>query len=110
MSVGENIKKARIEAGLTQLQLAEKINTVYQQIGYWESGRREPRLAQISRIACALGVSMDYLIERNMEYDSPRFPFNSVHAKLESLPEADKKVIESMIDRLVALGSNSNAP
>jgi transcriptional regulator with XRE-family HTH domain len=61
MAVGDNIKKARLKAGLTQQELAGKLGLSHQAIGGWESGYREPRLSQIGEIASLFGVTIDSL-------------------------------------------------
>lgn len=57
MSTGERIKAARIAAHMTQADLAEILGVAYQNIGQWESGKRNPKIDTIFKIAEALGVS-----------------------------------------------------
>ena len=40
--IGKYIKTARIKAGLTQVELAQKLGIPYQSIGQWERGKRKP--------------------------------------------------------------------
>lgn len=56
MSIAEKIRNARIAAGFTQMELAEKIGVSWRQLQHWESGRRNPKLETIKKIAYALGV------------------------------------------------------
>ncbi len=60
VKVGENIRKARTKAGITQLALAHKMGYEGDDAGAYisrvESGQQEPRLETLSRIAEALGV------------------------------------------------------
>lgn len=56
VNVGKNIRAARRNAGLTQSQLAEKINVPYQSIGQWERGTRNPKYETLEKIAAALNV------------------------------------------------------
>ncbi len=60
MTAGERIKKVRKDAGLTQAQLAEKLNIPYQSIGQWERNIRKPKTATLAKIATALGLDCDY--------------------------------------------------
>lgn len=57
MSIGENIKKYRNEKGLTQEQLADKLNLSIHSVRKWEQGERRPRPGTIKRIAQILEVS-----------------------------------------------------
>lgn len=55
-TVGQRIKAARKAAGLTQQELGEKIGSPDITIRQWESGKREPNLRMIYKVASALGV------------------------------------------------------
>lgn len=61
--VGENIKKYREEAGLTQAELAEKIGYDRTLILRWEQGTREPFASQVRAIANVLNVDVAKLYE-----------------------------------------------
>lgn len=50
------IAAARIAAGITQAQLAEKLGVIQQQIARWETGESEPRTSTLKKIGEALGV------------------------------------------------------
>jgi transcriptional regulator with XRE-family HTH domain len=64
--IGPNIKRLREDAGITQLDLAHKLGFVGPEAGAYisrvESGLVEPRVSTLSRIAKALGASMDDLL------------------------------------------------
>ena len=57
MTIGEMLKKARLDAGLTQKQLAEKCEMADSAIRKYESGRIVPKIKTITKIASALGMS-----------------------------------------------------
>ncbi len=57
MTIGQRIKEARKVAGLTQRELAEKAGTATGTIQQYELGKRQPRIEQLRRIACALSTS-----------------------------------------------------
>lgn len=60
--LGEHLKIARKQKGLTQNQLASLIGVQRSVISKYESGLIEPSIAQIERIADALGVSLETLL------------------------------------------------
>ena len=62
MPIGEKIKAARIAARMTQADLAKILGVAYQNIGQWESGKRNPKLDTIIKIAEALGVRIEDLM------------------------------------------------
>lgn len=55
--VGENIRRLRQAARMTQKQLADKIGVALVTIQQYESGRRRPRVAQLQRLAEVFGMS-----------------------------------------------------
>jgi transcriptional regulator with XRE-family HTH domain len=59
-TVGERVRRLRVEKGLTQSVLSSPGLTAAQ-ISRIESGKRQPSLRAIRRIARKLGVSLDYL-------------------------------------------------
>ncbi len=60
-SIGKRIKFARKNAGLTQTELAEKLGISYQGIAQWETGKRNPKIESLQKIANALSISVEEL-------------------------------------------------
>ena len=52
-----NLRNYREAAGLTQLQVAERLGITKSTYCNYESGKREPDVAKIKKIAKALGIS-----------------------------------------------------
>lgn len=69
MTVGENIRRLRKEKGLTQKQLGELCGINEVQIRRYELGGKNsnPKIETIRKIANALGVYMNELLEGNWE-------------------------------------------
>lgn len=61
----DNIKKARLDAGLTQLEVAEKLGVAQAQYARWENGGRNPKDDTVKKLSEIFGVSLDYLKGRN---------------------------------------------
>lgn len=57
MTIGESIKRVRIQKGMTQKQLGELLGVSLQTVSAYESGRRRPKMETLGRFADALGVS-----------------------------------------------------
>ncbi len=55
---GSMIKRLREDRGMTQLQLAEKLNVSDKAISKWETGRGYPDISLIEPLAASLGVSV----------------------------------------------------
>ena len=62
MSLGKTIAKLRVRKGLTQAQLAEKIEMAAAHINRLEHDRMKPRPKTLERIAEALSVSKEDLM------------------------------------------------
>lgn len=55
---GPMIKRLRESRGMTQLQLAEKLNVSDKAISKWETGRGYPDISLLEPLAASLGVSV----------------------------------------------------
>ena len=63
--LSENIKKHRLKLGISQDALARKADIPYSTLIKIESGNRsDPRISTLSKIADALDVSIDKLMDR----------------------------------------------
>lgn len=56
MTTGQRIRDARKKAGMTQMELAQKLNIPFQSISQWERDLRNPKFDTIQRIADALAI------------------------------------------------------
>jgi len=60
-ALGEAVRRLRLEAGLSQEQLAERVGTDLTQIGGIERGVRNPSYTTLVRLAVALETSVGEL-------------------------------------------------
>jgi transcriptional regulator with XRE-family HTH domain len=60
-SLGERIRKAREDLGLSQQQFAELLDVDRKTVGNWESGRNQPRYGDLMLIASVADVSLEWL-------------------------------------------------
>lgn len=58
------LKEIRKNRGISQLKLALDLNTNQNTISRYETGKREPGLIELIKIADYFDVSVDYLLER----------------------------------------------
>ena len=63
------LKEIRKAKGISQLKLAMDLNTNQNTISRYETGEREPGIAELIRIADYFHISVDYLLERT---DNPK--------------------------------------
>ena len=63
MTLGEKIKKARKEHGLSQEQFAEKLCVSRSAVAKWETDKGTPDIENLKAISSLLNVSIDYLLD-----------------------------------------------
>lgn len=78
MTLGEKIKEARKQCGLSQEQLAEKMAVSRSAVAKWESNNGLPDVDNLKALATLLNVSIDYLLDNGEPIDSGviREPYN----------------------------------
>ena len=59
-----NIKNFRLQKGLKQQELAQKLSITQRKVSYWENGKVEPDLDMLWEIADFFEISIDELIGR----------------------------------------------
>ncbi len=60
--IAENIVQLRRAGGMTQIELAEKLNYSDKAVSKWERGESVPDISVLKSIADLFGVTVDYLI------------------------------------------------
>ncbi|MBQ8894544.1 MAG: helix-turn-helix domain-containing protein [Clostridia bacterium] len=63
MTLGEKIKEARKQCGLSQEQLAEKMAVSRSAVAKWEANNGLPDVDNLKALAQLLNVSVDYLLD-----------------------------------------------
>ena len=61
--ISQNIVALRRESGMTQIELAEKLNYSDKAVSKWERGESIPDITVLKAIADLFGVTVDYLIK-----------------------------------------------
>lgn len=72
LQIHEKIKQARLSAGLTEGELAEKIGIKRSTYQYWETST--PGVDNIKRVAKALGKNQDYFFVNDEDFVSKDEP------------------------------------
>lgn len=62
MEFKERLRNLRKEKQLTQVRLSDMLNYGYTAIANYESGRNEPSITDLKKIAAIFDVSLDYLL------------------------------------------------
>ena len=96
MTIGEKIKNARMENGLTQEELASKMMVSRQAITKWEADKGIPDVSNLKLLAQLLNVSVDYLLDDGWKID-----VNVIHEMID-LSKYGKAVIKKKLtDKLM---------
>lgn len=88
----------RSERGLTQEDLSKALQITRSSISHYESGRREPDMATLDRMAKYFDCSVDYLIGRT-PIRTWIHPTDS-YSLLEGLDECDANYVIQLVERL----------
>ena len=62
MTLGEKLTQARKTAGLTQADVAAKLNVSRQAVSRWESGQSKPSTEKLLALGDLYGISLDQLL------------------------------------------------
>ena len=76
MKLGEKIASQRRKLGLSQEELASRLNVTRQAVSKWETGTSVPELETLVALAKVFGVTTDYLlsVEEPQETTAPADP------------------------------------
>lgn len=61
--LGEQIRKLRLAAGISQVELANKLNVSKQSISNWENNNIMPSIDMLKRICTFFSCSADFMLE-----------------------------------------------
>jgi len=88
MNIGENIKRCRLEKGMTQEQLANIVGVSNQAVSKWECDGSIPDGLLFVPIADALGVTTDNLFGRETTYEKDIY--HGIIKLLENTPDENR--------------------
>ena len=79
---GRRVAILRKEKGLTQIELAQKLNVSNKAISRWETGEGYPEITILTSLARELGVTVDELLSDTLkEEDLEESPFNNANSE-----------------------------
>lgn len=73
MDFGKNLQVLRKMAGMTQEQLAGKLNVSRQTISKWELGEILPEIEKLLELCKTFNCSLDQMLREKMDYSSERY-------------------------------------
>src|SRR6266496_4338869 len=94
MTAAQIIREARLKAGLTQTELAERLGRERAQVARWEIGGQEPSFENLQSVVEACGFSLRIEIAEREETPA-------LDSELgESLPQAPQQRVQALLERL----------
>ncbi len=94
MTGAQIIREARLKAGMTQTELADRLGRDRAQVARWETGGQEPSFENLRAVVEACGFVLEVEIAERDE--TPRFD-----AELErSLLQAPQQRVQALLDEL----------
>lgn len=107
MSIGEKIKYYRKQKGMTQQELAASVGVANTTITGYEKGNREPNAPMIIKIARALGVTGDDLLDLDIKEKTPAEISEDlldaeIIERLTSLTEEELAKVDAFVQGLLA--------
>lgn len=90
INIGKKLQAVRDKLGLTQKQVSEYLGINSAQLSYYETGKREIGLADLSRLAQLYGYSIEYFVKNDSDMDVSDI---SLAFKAGEINDEDMKVI-----------------
>ena len=98
--IGANVRRIRIEKGLTQERLAEEAELSLTAVQKVETGQSGLRLETLIRIALALGVSLDILTDIGEDGEGRRFQQEAAYLLIKDKTVNEIKYAIAVVDSI----------
>ncbi len=92
VETGERIRKVREHLGLSQMQLAEKINFGRSYVSKVELGLRIPSIDFLMEVSDFAGITLDYLIAGKRNEKQINQVKKEIHSLIDALYSLEKKL------------------
>ena len=90
MILADKIINLRKKSGMSQEELAEKMNVSRQAVSKWESAQSIPELEKILQLGRIFGVTTDYLLKDEIELEEFSGEGESDKVRVVTLAEANE--------------------
>lgn len=83
MTIGENMKMARLRKWVTQKELSERSGVHVNSIGAYERGKSTPTVETACKLAKALGMTLDEYVNGSKLENREKMCYNKVHRNID---------------------------
>lgn len=100
MTIGERIAQLRKSRSMSQFQLAKTLNIATSTLGMYETNKRKPNMEMLEKLADFFGVSIDYLLGREIsdksDIDLDKTIDNAMSFDGKPVTEHDRKMMKQL--------------
>lgn len=100
MTIGERIAQLRKSRSMSQFQLAKTLNIATSTLGMYETNKRKPNMEMLEKLADFFGVSIDYLLGREIsdksDIDLDKAIDNAMSFDGKPVTEHDRKMMKQL--------------
>lgn len=100
---GERLLKLRLEAGISQRELADLIGEPQQNVAYWEQSEKPPRSDAVPKIAKALGVRVEDLFDTEGAVPRKSGPTGKLQLVFEEVSKLPRRQQEKIVEVVTAV-------
>lgn len=94
MEIGKRIQMRRKQQGMTQEQLADKMDVSIQMVSNLERGNKAIRIENLIKLSQILNISTDYILTGKETTDD----MQSLTEQMANLSQRDRKMMELLMD------------
>jgi transcriptional regulator with XRE-family HTH domain len=105
-ALGDRVAQARVQAGLSQIDLAKKLGVSQQVVAAWERKAKTLRTSTVSKLAEVLKTSTDQLLGVKAQPSkrvAPKGRLNQVFEAASRLPRRQQEKVVEFVEGFVSL-------
>lgn len=104
MTFSEKLQLLRRQHGISQEELAERLEVSRQAVSKWENGTSAPDSGKVVKLSKLFSVSTDYLLLDELEECSPAVPAPEPHQRKKLSPTLRKNLFPAVLTGVGLLG------
>lgn len=95
---GERMRKLRLNVGISQYELARLVDEPQPNIAYWERSEKPPRSEALPKLAKALGVRVEYLLNGHVGIERQGGPVGKVRKVFEDVSKLPRRQQDKVVE------------
>lgn len=99
-ALSENLRAARMAAGISQEEVARRLDVKQATVSAWEVGRNEPDVEALSKMASIFDTTIDALAGRPPKIDGISGDLAALISQFEELTPEDKRAVLTVVAAL----------